>query len=62
MYNPFPPSAGGTVGTLAITGAATGMNSIALSIVAIVAIIGGLLALRTAKMRNPEVPALGSME
>lgn len=48
MYNPFPPIGGGTVGVLAVTGA----NSIGLAIVAIVAIIGGLVLLRTAQMRK----------
>lgn len=48
MYNPFPPATGGAVGALAVTGA----NSIGIAIAAIILIIGGLVALRTAQMRK----------
>lgn len=48
MYSPFPPATGGAVGTLAVTGA----NSVGIAIAAIILIIGGLVALRTAQMRK----------
>lgn len=48
MYNPFPPTAGGAAAALAVTGA----NSVGIAIAAIILILGGLVALRTAQMRK----------
>lgn len=53
MYNPFPPIAGGAAGALAVTG----VNSVGLAVAAIIVIVGGLLALRTARMKAAKAKA-----
>lgn len=48
MYNPFPPVAGGAVGLLAVTG----VNALGLAIFVILAVVGGLVVVRTVQLKN----------
>ncbi|GAA3875849.1 hypothetical protein GCM10022381_18170 [Leifsonia kafniensis] len=51
MYNPFPPVAAGAVGVLAVTG----FHWMGLAMIAVLAILAGLVALRTVGMKNRSV-------